>query len=262
MHMQNKLHRYSVFLLLGIIAVACSRVPDGVLSQKEMQAVQVDMQLAEAIVNNTGGNFPDDAHKEALYQSVFRKHKITQAVYDSSLIWYGRNLDVYMKVYDRVYADLEKRIKELGDVQASVVSTVNSDSIDIWTLASHLTFEPKALFNGVTFDISPESNYSSGSSFVLGLNVWGLNAKMRRTPEVRLSVDQGDTILTVNTIITKDGYSETTLRSLPTKQVKRVFGYIRLNNADSASYYKVYADSLSLMKYKYGSLSELKDSIQ
>lgn len=261
MQMRNKLHKMGVVLLLGALVAACGKVPDGVLTEKQMQAVQVDMQLAEAIVNNTGGSFPDDAHKEALYQSIFRKHKITQAVYDSSLVWYGRNLDVYMKVYDRISADLEKRIKDLGDVQANVV-TVNTDSVDIWALRTNFTFEPKAIFNGITFNINPETNYSSGSSFVLGMNIWGLNAKMRHTPEVRLSVDQGDTILTVNHIITEDGYSETILRSLPTKQIKRVFGYIRLNNSDSTSYYKVYADSLNLMRYKYGSLTELKDSIQ
>ena len=117
--MRNRLYRYSAVLLLGALLAACSKVPDGILSEKKMQAVQVDMQLAEAMINLDSKAFSDNARKEALYQSIFRKYDITQAEYDSSLIWYGRHLDIYMKVYDRVLADLNKRQKALGDVQAS-----------------------------------------------------------------------------------------------------------------------------------------------
>ena len=90
-----------------------------------------------------------------------------------------------------------------------------------------------------------------------------MNNKMAYKPEVRLSADQGDTTLTVNSKITKDGYHETILKTIPTKKVKRVFGYIRMDNMDT-TYYKVYIDSLSLMKYNYGKeLAELpKDSIK
>ena len=252
--MPNKLHRYGIVLMIGtLLATACSKVPDGILSEKKMQAVQVDMQLAEAMISINNKDFPDNAHKEALYRSIFRKHKITEAQYDSSLVWYGGNLDIYMKVYDRILADLDKRQKDLGDVQAVALPSSKSDSIDIWPRRKYLELEPKALFNGVVFEIKPEMNYSSGSSFVLGMNVWGLNDSMRNRPEIRLSVDQGDTILTVNEKVMRDGYHETILKSMPTKQVRRVYGHIFMNNNDS-SYYKVFVDSLNLMKYNYGRL--------
>ncbi len=254
--MRNRLHRYSVVLLLVALLVACSKVPDGILSEKKMQAVQVDMQLAEAMINLDSKEFPDNAHKEALYQSVFRKYGITQAEYYSSLVWYGRHLDIYMKVYDRVLADLNKRQKALGDVQASAAPVSKQDSVDIWPRRTSLRLEPGALFNGVTFDIKPETNYSSGSSFVLGMDVWGINKGMAYKPEIRISADQGDTIVTINDQILRDGYHETILKTVPTKQIKRVYGYIFMNNADS-SYYKVYLDSLNLMKYNYGRLTDM-----
>ena len=87
--------------------------------KKEMKAVLIDMQLAEAMISTDYKKYSDDAEKKHFYQSVFRKHKIEQAVYDSSLVWYGRNLDVYMQVYDLVLAELNERQKALGDVQAN-----------------------------------------------------------------------------------------------------------------------------------------------
>lgn len=259
--MRKKLHRYGVVLLIGILVAGCSKVPDGILSEKQMQAVQVDMQLAQAMVNMNTKAFPDNATKEALYQSIFRKHHITQAVYDSSLVWYGRNLDIYMKVYERVLKDLDERQKALGDIQADAAPASRQDSVNIWPRRTYLVLEPEALFNGVTFDIQPEINYSSGSSFVLGMDVWGMNKRMHFKPEIRLSVDQGDTTLTVYEQIVRDGYHETVLKSIPTKKVKRVYGYIRLNNVDSLSYYKIYLDSLNLMRYNYKWSQDTTDSI-
>lgn len=259
--MRNNLHRHSALLLLVTLLAACSKVPEGILSEKKMQAVQLDMQLAEAMIHMDSKAFPDSAHKAALYQSIFRKYKITQATYDSSLIWYGRHLDLYMKVYDRVLADLKKRQDALGDVQALAAPTTKQDSVDIWPRRTALRLEPDALFNGVTFDIQPETDYSSGSSFVLGMNVWGIHKSMAHQPEIRISADQGDTIVTINDKVLRDGYHETILKTVPTKRIKRVYGHIFLNNAD-ASYYKVYLDSLNLMKYNYGRLTTIaKDSL-
>lgn len=250
-------------LLATALLAACSKVPDGILSEKEMQGVLRDMLLAEAMVNVDYNAYKSDTMKLALYESVFRKHDITKAVYDSSLVWYGRNLDVYMKVYDRVLADLNKQINNLGDIQADAAPVSNRDSVNIWPRRSYMVLSPTSVFNGTTFDIRPEIDYSSGSSFVLGTRVWGLSRKMDNYPEIRLSADQGDTTLTVNSQITKDGYHETILKTIPTKKVKRVFGYIRLDNTDT-TYHKIYIDSLSLMKYNYGKeFGEIsKDSIK
>ena len=257
------MRRYGVALMLVSLLFSCSKVPDGILSEKEMKAVLIDMQLAEAMINTDYKTYKDDADKEALYQAVFRKHKIEQAVYDSSLVWYGRNLDVYMQVYDLVLAELNERQKALGDVQANAAPVSKQDSVDIWPRLTYLTFEPNALFNGVTIDIKPETNYPSGSTFVLGMRVWGLNDGMKNRPEIRLSANQGDTIITVNDKIAEDGYHETILRTLPTKQVKEVYGFIRLDGKDdSTSYFKVYVDSLNLMRYNYGRLPDPTDSVK
>lgn len=175
--MRNKLRRYGVVLLTAALVVSCSKVPDGILSEKEMKAVLIDMQLAEAMISTDYKKYSDDAEKEVLYQSVFRKHNIEQAVYDSSLVWYGRNLDVYMQVYDLVLAELNERQKALGDVQASAAPVSKQDSVDIWPRLTYLTFEPRAVFNGITVDIKPETNYPSGSTFVLGMRVWGLKTR-------------------------------------------------------------------------------------
>ncbi len=250
--MRSRLRIYGVVLLAAAFIVSCSKTPEGVLSEKKMKDVMVDMQLAESMIINSK-KYGSDAEKDALYQSVFRKHNIREADYDSSLVWYGHHLEVYMQVYDLVLAEINERQKALGDVPAAAAPVTKRDSVDIWPRRTYLTLTPDALFNGVTVDIKPEKNYPSGSTFVLGLRVWGLNKNMKEHPTIKLSADQGDTTIVVNDRILSDGYYETVLQTVPTKQVKSVFGSIRLENEDGvAPYFKIYVDSLNLMRYNYG----------
>ncbi|MDR0575404.1 MAG: DUF4296 domain-containing protein, partial [Tannerella sp.] len=63
---------------------------------------------------------------------------------------------------------------------------------------------------------------------------------------------QADTIISVNKEITGDGYYEAVVRTVATKQVSRVYGYILANDSE-ALYHHIYLDDIQLMKYNYGS---------
>ena len=247
------------FLIGGLSCVmlgmaSCSPVPDGILSQKEMKSVVTDMEIAEAMINSDKVTYKDDAHKLALYEAVFRKYHITRAEYDSSVMWYARNLDRYMQVYNMIASDVDDRIAALGNVEKTFSSSSLQDSIDIWPRRPYLTFSEKNSFNGTLFRIEPKDPFPSGSSFSLKMKVWGVLPTMKSKPEIHICVDQGDTILTVNEKIIRDGNHATMLKSIPTKRVMRVYGYIRMDNV-GRDYYKVYADSISLTRYNYKSLS-------
>ncbi|MCD8193654.1 MAG: DUF4296 domain-containing protein [Tannerellaceae bacterium] len=255
MRNRSRIYSITISVLTLLLAVACSKTPRGVLSEKKMQSVYLDMQLAEAMINADNKGYADVEKKEALYQSVFRKHKITQAVYDSSLVWYGANLDIFVKVYDRVLKDIAQMQKDLGDIPADPGPASNRDSVNIWNRRPALTFEPGSPFNAVVFDITPEASYLPGSIFVLDLDVWGVNPGMAYYPEVRIHAEHADTTLVVTDRITQDGPHQTVLRSHPTKRVRRVYGMIRMDNADPYAYGKIYVDSIRLMRYNYGSFA-------
>lgn len=250
--MHNKLNIY-VFagFMAFIFMIACSKVPSGILSEKKMKEVLIDMHLAEAMINSDYKEYNTYEKKEALYKSVFDKHGVTEAEYDTSLVWYGRNLDIYMRVYDGVIAELNAKKKALGDIQPDAAPNTGQDSVNIWNRFDYLTFSPYSPYNGVYFNFVPQGGYRAGSSFVLALDVWGLNKRMTQAPEVRLSVEQSDTTFTAMRYLTHDGLNELMVKSLPLQPIKRVYGYIRLK-ASRDRYYKIYVDSIRLMRYNYG----------
>lgn len=248
--MRCKFPTYFFFICLTVLA-ACNKVPSGILSEKEMAAVMADVSLAEVMITDDYNAYIKEGAKEALFTSVFQKHHITQAQYDSSVVWYGRNIDIYVRVCDAAATELKRRKNALGDIQPDAGPVEDKDSVNIWTRRDYIIFQKNNPGIGVYFDYNPSRGYLSGSQFVFSMNVWGLTPDMAHYPVVRLSLEQQDTTTTVIEKITKDGMFEMLASSVPTKRVRRVYGYIHFDYKDSQSH-KIYIDSIRLMRYNYG----------
>lgn len=218
-----------------------------------MRSVLVDMHLAESMIHMNPQDYSSNEEKKALYRSVFDKYGLTEAEYDSSLIWYGKNLDLYMRIYNLALSDVKQQIEAMGDVKPEAVSTSDQDSTDIWMYQRYYEFSPFALSNIIVFDFKPEREYVSGSAFVLGFCVWGIIPKMEQSIELYLRADQNDTTIMVKDVISENGYHEMLIRTLPTKKVKRLYGHIRLNEKNQSPYYKIYLDDFRLTRFNYGS---------
>jgi uncharacterized protein (UPF0248 family) len=212
------------------------------------------MQIAEAIVETNYESYRTSDERQTVYDAVFAKHHITQAEYDSSLVWYGENMGLYMRIYKLVLKDINEKIALLGDIKPNPLSGDVSakDSIDIWIYNRNFTFNPERVFNTLAFDIEPQKPYSSGSSYVFGVSVWGISPNLKHKPKIRINAVHADTVISVHKDITGDGYYETILKTVATKQVKRVYGYIIMND-DATPYHRIYVDDIRLMKYNYGS---------
>ena len=242
---------FGISLFLSLFMFACSRAPKGIISEKKMQNLLTDMQLADAIISSDPFNFHNDEDKKALYQSVFDKHRVTEAVYDSSLVWYGKNLDVYMQVYNMALTDVKKKIEEIGFIEPEKNIADNEDVVDIWSIDKFREFYPSSLSNSLIFNFKPEGDYAHGSIFVLSMRVMGLIPGMQSPVEVRLRAEQHDTTIVVNNNITSDGTHEMILRTLAVQGVRRVYGYVRFNE-NTVPYHKIYLNDVSMLKYRYG----------
>ena len=278
--MTTKTTTYFILTLLFGFA-ACSKVPGRFLSEKEMTQVLIDMQLAESIISTDYRSDSDEAEKEAVYHSIFKKHQIDKALYDSSLLWYGRNLDIYMRVYENVIKALKAKKIALGDYKLDDLHINKKDSINLWELSSIVELKDNLLDSKVAFDLLPDKTYLAGSKFVLSMNVWGVPSDTLYYPVLKVRIEQRDTVLKFEQKIMQDGLFEACFQSDSTQTVKRILGSIVLNGTtlhklakDSLSVsdtitqpdgelihldtllnidhgYKVYLDSISLIRYHH-----------
>lgn len=107
-HSANRALRRTIGILLyALCVVFTSCRPKGVLSAREMQSVLHDMHYTEAVLQVAGYNYGHDEAVAKYYQQVLDKHGITQAQFDSSIVWYTDHPQRFDKIYPRVVKDLE-----------------------------------------------------------------------------------------------------------------------------------------------------------
>ena len=102
-----------VFLLMG-----CTIRPKGILSDKEMEAVLYDMHMAEGVVPAIGINGSQTDDQDACFRFVLKKHGITKAQFDSSVVWYTAHPKRFDKIYPKVIKRFEKNIEDIVALQA------------------------------------------------------------------------------------------------------------------------------------------------
>ncbi len=120
------LFKYLLLLLLSTILFSCQNRPSEVLSRKKMENVMYDMYIAEAIIENDYHDYIEPEKKEALIDEVLKKHKISEARWDTSLSWYSDKIDVYLQINDSVKSRLQRKQKEI-DREEMLLASQNED---------------------------------------------------------------------------------------------------------------------------------------
>lgn len=130
--------KWITILCVALAMVGCR--PDDVLSNREMRDLLYDLHRMDGALQTAGYNYGHNEEVAAYYQSVLDKHGVTQAQFDSSLVWFTDNPQIFNKIYPNVVARLQadmdyeivlrdervelkrgektKKIKKLGEEEA------------------------------------------------------------------------------------------------------------------------------------------------
>lgn len=150
--------------VLGIWLASCGvKRPDAVLSDTRMEAVLYDYHIAKAMGEDVPYN---ETYKRALYlNSVLAKHDVTQADFDSSMVWYARNPDVLNKIYERVNKRLRAEKEDIGQLIAMQNETpkesMPGDTVDVWSWQRLYQLTGMPLNNKTTFVLQTDSNFQN-----------------------------------------------------------------------------------------------------
>lgn len=94
------MNRLLIIVALVLMFASCDRTPDHVIKQKEMAALLADIHKGEGVIDLQSSHYRNDSAKKVLKQSIFISHGVTQEDFDTSLVWYGHNMDSYKDVYE------------------------------------------------------------------------------------------------------------------------------------------------------------------
>lgn len=95
-------------LLLCLLVSSCARRPKGVLSNRKMVQVLTDVHRTEGILQLAGYTYGHDKDVMIYYQTVLERNGVTQAEFDSSLVWYTDHPAYFTRVYPKVLRNLQE----------------------------------------------------------------------------------------------------------------------------------------------------------
>lgn len=217
--MKSKFRFHLCLACIFVFAVAGCEVkrPADVISESKMEDLLYDYHLAKSM----GDNLPySEGYKRALYiDAVFKKHGTTQAVFDSSLVWYTRNTEILSKVYDKV----KKRLKDEQEVVGDLIAkrdkkpkmTKQGDSIDVWPWQRMIRLTGEMMNNRYVFALPTDSNYKDRDTLV-----WEVRY---RFPESMLADSLRRVTMAMQVIYEKDTINHLKTVSEPGVQQIRLF---------------------------------------
>lgn len=228
----------AVMALLFCVSSCKPSLPSGVLSKGKMTDILYDYHLALAMAHMDDNG--DKGQSLAYREAVLRKHDVTSAEFDSSMVYYMRHTelleDVYKDLADRYNNEITAMggsAKEGGEF-ANLSAT--GDTANVWNLATSMVFMPVKPFNSTSFDIKVDSTFHKGDRLMLDFDAQFIYQDGMRNGVAMLAVQFGNDSIAQRTImIQSTQHYSVELSDADSLGIKSVKGYFMLMNDDNGT---------------------------
>lgn len=219
-------------LLLLILFAACDDHPQNVLSRGKMEDVLYDYHIMQGIVNDLPAE-EREAKGQDYMNAVFEKHGITEAQFDSSIVYYNRHTKDLHKIYSNLkerYTAVNEEIQLVnGNNDMMAIFSTGGDTTNLWNSAKLLTLRNKELLNKESFTIHADTSFRRRDQFILTLSPVFIKER-REDYDINLHVGlsvlyaSGKHIGTTR-VINNDGTQQLTLQISNDEDIKSITGF-------------------------------------
>ena len=245
-------------MLVAAIALLSSckpSVPPEYIQPDDMEDLIYDYHLAQGIASQQDGN--QDYNRELTFELVLKKHGLTQAQFDSSLVYYYTRADRFLEIYKHVQERLDTEAEKYGAATNDIRITANSlsgDTTDVWKGNRALMLINDRPYHLYQFSQKADTSYRAGDSFMMSLNSTWLMQQGNRQASIYLAItyENDSTVKQYSTISTS---GPTTLRVPYCKErVKEIKGFMmcgmRPNNDNSSNLCLLFMNDIQLIRFR------------
>jgi hypothetical protein len=204
-----------------------------------MEDILYDYHLALAMSRQKSGS-DMDFNRSLYFQSVLKKYNVTEADFDSSLVYYYshayRLKDIYSTVNQRLNEEATSLGVAVGDINRYSQYSTTGDTANIWTQHTDLMLIPCPTMNRYDFTIEVDSTFKRGDSFMFQFMsefIWQNGSKDITVCFV--SKYEGDTIIQTANHVTVSGLAQVRIPVYREKKLKEMKGFIYLSDANDDS---------------------------
>lgn len=226
-----------VVIIVGTLFSACSKHPEGVLSDSRMADLLADMELAQAYGDMAQGVVSSEDDRKRIRQQVLKDNGVTERELERSLDWYGMNMDKYIKLQDKVASILRKRMAKVVGTQSEEYEA----GAGLWPYPQMIRTFANAFTNAMNFSIKPEGIVKGDA-----IELSGYIVQPAQGVRLLFGVDYTDGAGSFITRSLNGGRFSANLQTDSTRTVKRIFARLKLEGFDTSG--SIILDSLFMMR--------------
>lgn len=231
---------FLLLLLLPFFASCSPSLPSGILDEEDMTDVLVDYHLAQGMAEAQSDNTTETTRYKYI-QSVFRKHRITEAEFDSSMVyWSGRSEDfthIYENVVTRVQAQAERLGLETAARDQFASLTNEGDTANIWLGKDFACVASNPVQCIYSFQMNADTTFRPGDSFIWRFKTQFVARSMNNEAIALLNFYYDrDTVASVTNLLRNNPLNElrhTPDRDLDSLNLRSISGFIYLPMSSS-----------------------------
>ena len=218
-------------LFITVVLTGCKPgIPGRYLQMDEMVDILYDYHVADGMVQ-TNFDSPDSVAMRAYRISILKNHGVTQADFDSSMIYYTRHTRLLQKVYDKIADRLDREAVERGGQAGFTNLTENADTTNVWKRSTAFVLSPYLATNRMSFEIKADSSYHEGDRMVLDFDAQFLYQDGMRDALVVLAITYAnDSVEYVNNSISTSSHYHMQIMNEGRLAIKSVRGFWMLSS--------------------------------
>lgn len=241
---QRTNHLVTLLLAVALMLLsACKpQVPSQYIQPSDMEDLLYDYYVSQGLSVDVNPTVSGEYTRQYNVNLVLKKYNVTQADFDSSLVYYYNHIEDLYKIYENVQNRLSETALELGasstEVMRYTTQSLTGDTAEVWQGRRHLVLLPQPPFNIFQFTQKADTSYHKGDSYLMTFDNTFLVQSGSRNATLFLSVRyDNDSIISQNISISPSG--NTTLRipacDLKAKEIKGFVYMARRQGQDNAN---------------------------
>ena len=222
------LAKLAALIVLAVCLAGCKAgKPRGVLSEGKMETLLYKYELARALAANQDSS---DIRGRAYVLSVLQEEGVTEAEFDSSLVWYYQHMEVLQKVYERVGTRLNNELSLMGAATNEVTRysnlTSEGDTANIWPGRSYYLLSNSGINNRFSFDIPADTAFLPSDIFKLNFHAEFVQRMGSRHAVATLAVQYNNDSIGRNEYHIYGSGDQSITLATTQRPIKRVYGFV------------------------------------
>lgn len=159
--MKRKCSKLFIVLVVVILWGCGNKIPDDIIQPSAMEDLLYDYHVAKTMSADLP--YSDNYKKNAYLSYVFEKHHVTEAEFDSSMVWYSRNgkelSTIYENLKKRFDTDAEQMKRSITRQNGEIAVSMPGDTVNIWQDRSLYWLTSSPYTNKVLFELKADTSF-------------------------------------------------------------------------------------------------------